>query len=207
MYPQVFSIANSIALNNAPSIGALLGTTGSHELLNSLNQGSSLGTIFAQNPQDSFTQHYNQYMQHFITPLRAAEKLISATAAVILRDDQYIPRTTVDELKYVPQIMQMPILMMPEVRTLMGQGRVEGYGYDLNQIPEDDFYGRICETNGLAVSTDDSKYIESVWYSTDPDMSIDDMDAVADTRTFVRYVIEAMKLDPTNLEELGELKD
>ena len=116
--------------------------------------------------------------------------------------------TETDQLCYIPEPMQLPILCMPEIRTLHQEGAIYGFGVPVGAVPEEDIYGRLID-NGKAVveslkDNPEEVYQTWIWNTSDPELSFSDLDNIESTRRFLREFLENQaasgdkQLDPTD---------
>ena len=190
-------------VSTMPSPGALLGTSGTSQLIESIN--NTLGhTEWFNSAQNAFSQMHNAFVQNVIQPIRQATNAISSTAVAFLNPDYYRPLTTEEDLKAIPPVMWMPILMDEPVRELHRQGRIDGFGFDPGTIPKEDPYGRLIN-NGriddvLTPPPNDAQYHEMtyVWDTDDPALTSEELDAIEETRSFLRMLIDTKGIDPTS---------
>jgi hypothetical protein len=101
----------------------------------------------------------------------------------------------------------MSILLHPDMRRLLEQGRISGWGYDPDDLPEEDMYGRMLN-NGVAdfenpnsFNEDDCVVFNYEWDSTDPDLTEEELDAIGATREAIDTILRSFDYDPTMPDE------
>ena len=100
----------------------------------------------------------------------------------------------------------MAILMYEPVRMAFQEGRVEGFGYNPESLPEEDVYGRMIENftcRDVAAASDEEGYypISATLYSDDPDLTDDELFAIRSTRRFIRdKILKGTDRDPTAID-------
>jgi len=184
------------------SAGMLMGDQGSSRTVQAINEmyGVSAGMVYSE----AGTRHY-QMVQQSIDNI--VGKLV--TASQLLRTvTEFKQINNLEQLCYVPEPMQLPILTMPEIRELHQQGKLYGFGIPADAVPDEDIYGRMIN-NGSAniVGYDDNPdeiYRVWEWNSEDPDLSFAELENIRTTREFVTEMLSAQRkaggdqLDPTD---------
>lgn len=184
------------------SASMLMGDQGSQRTLQALNQlcNVTASTVYS----DAGLAHMNM-VQTSINNI--VSKLV--TANDILRSvTDFRPITQPDQLCYIPNPMQIPILCMPEIRELHKAGKIFGFGIPVNAVPEEDIYGRLINNGKVEVTSlkdnPEDVYQTWEWRTDDPELSFSDLDNIESTRIFLReFLAEQMKaggdqLDPTD---------
>jgi hypothetical protein len=101
--------------------------------------------------------------------------------------------------------MELAILMYEPVLQGVREGRLDGFGYDVSSLPDEDVFGRLIDNftcEDVASSSDDEGYykVSGTLYSDDPDLSDDDLFAIHKTRDYIRRVIlDKTDRDPTDI--------
>lgn len=200
----------SAAFMALPTPADLLGTTGTRETIELINREIGGGGYFGSEA-DPFRTGYKTFMTQVIEPIRNAAFYVAATAKKLMDPDQIKPIVTMDDLERIPPSMHLPILTYQPVRSLLKAGRIDGFGYTIDQLPEEDVYGRLINNGTTSLHIDDYRdhkeelieyTLEWEWASDDPDLSFDEMDYIADTRAFLDYVLEHTDVDPTDAPSL-----
>lgn len=193
---------------HAVSAGALLGTTGSQAIIDSIN--NSLGsTKFFGTVKDSYREIGNYFINNIVKPINYATMAIANSVNTLLHPDVIKPITQESDLLSIPPCMYEPIVMFQPVRTLLEEGRIFGFGYEPDNLPKEDVWGRLiqngtCEDikEALATSEDGCVELDYEWYSTDPEHTVDDIDAVEQTRNFILKMMQTTNYDPTDYPEV-----
>jgi len=199
-------------LGMTPTLGALLGTQGqSGAVLDEMNrQYTNDGVMFGQNG-DPNTTRYDVLKRLVQDQLLAAGAKVEEIRSQIVQPYQYKAITDEEGLRSVPLVMELPILMYKPVRQLFEDGRIDGYGYEADFLPVEDYYGRLIDNGKVVFDTDayedhqiPDEFVEE-YRSTDPDISDEDLDKIRITREFIgRWIDKEMSeggqwRDPTDL--------
>ena len=196
------TIRAPIMVGDIPSPAALLGTRGSAQLLQTINDSLGNSTFFGS-AQDIYRSASNAFIQNIVQPIREMGNLLRHASRTLLNPDEYRALETRDDFIYAPPCMQLPIVMYAPMRKLLEQGRISGYGYDVDNLPDEDVYGRLCN-NGMvpdvleACGENDTCELLYEWHDSDPDLSIDELAAIARTREAIDHVLDQMTWDPTS---------
>lgn len=195
-------MAPTTHLSSMPSPGALLGTTGGSDLIQSIND--SIGnTEWFESSRNAFAPMHNAFVQNVINPIRQATTALSSTVTSYLNPDVFRPIVQQNDLTSIPPCMHIPILMAPAVRHLHEQGRIDGFGYDPDTLPYEDVHGRMLDNghidNVLETPKENPDYhpMTWTWRDDDPHLDPEEIEAIRDTRSFIETYIEQTGIDPT----------
>lgn len=192
------------------SASLLMGDQGSQRTLQALNQlcNVTAGTVYSE----AGMMHMNMVQEsinNIVSKLITAKDMLSS-----ISDLRAI--TCADQLCYIPEPMQLPILCMPEIRELHQQGKIFGFGIPIDAVPKEDVYGRLINNGRVEIVgyKDNPEEIYQTWeYSTeDPDLSFSDLDNIESTRRFLKEFLaqqtsEDAQLDPTSYpDQIVKLK-
>lgn len=196
------------SITGAMGGGGLLGYSASSDLLNSINSRNG-STFFGE----TFNNISNFFRQNVVNPIINGYYNVKCGLADVINPDIFKPLLTLDDFSNIPPIMHIPMLSDPRMRVLLEQGRLSGFGYTIDDLPEEDVWGRLIN-NGL-LSDDLTKCksgdIEVCWtfYSDDPSIGNTELE-IADTITAIQLTREAMHnlidndIDPTDcFNEIG----
>ena len=196
----------AITLSGAmPSASLLMESAASAEVIQEIN--ANIGYTFVGQQNDEFD---NAFIRNIVRPAQQQAMEIRRMAASIRMDDSIVPIETIDHLRVVPPCMHLPILLFDPVRTLFEQGRIEGYGYDPELLPTENPYQRLIDNGRVddidLIPRDDDGNIPLnfrwVWDSEDPNLTIDEIDAVETTYNTIRHMLEISEYSPTNPDDL-----
>jgi len=115
---------------------------------------------------------------------------------------------SIEALSATPLCMELPILLYQPVRDLFERGRVEGYGFNVESLPDEDFYGRLIDNHyvpDVLAAMDDEGYFESssLTFSDDIVLTLDEQDAIRATRAYIlEQVLEMTDRDPTAISQI-----
>lgn len=188
------------------SVGALLGTSGTSELIASINE-SLAGSNFFSEASSTFKEIRNSFIDTVIRPIQMGRAVMTQFANILMNPDVIRPLVDDIDFKAVPPCMYEPIVMYPPVRGLLEQGRISGFGFDPLNLPKEDVWGRLID-NGtcrdVLSQVDENKDVWLSWTfrSTDPDPSFEELDAVEATRNAIDRILERTSFDPTDYPEL-----
>jgi hypothetical protein len=184
--------------------GTLLGTTGTQELIQSINQNLGMSSEYFGSVHDIFNKGRQVFMQNIIEPIRQIGTQIRSAANKLLRNDVIAPLITPDDYQYVPPSMHMPILMYEPVRKLHKQGRVYGFGYEPENLPDEDVYGRLINNGSMNtyvdLNTKGEYTLEWTWKSSDPELEFTELDHIEQTRQYLDEILRDQLFDPTDYD-------
>lgn len=200
-------ISRAIETNAMPSIGSILGSTGSTEIINSINDQMN-NSHFFNNSEDAFIGSREVFLKEFIDPIKENIFRLKKITDKIRdpHEDKIRPLIMEEDFDDVPPCMQLAILTYEPIKKLLNKGRIFGFGYDAENIDvQEDVYGRLIN-NGLVenIRSDNNtidkggciEHIEE-YKSTDPIWTFDELDMVDDTRQYIDQLLK-MKKDPTD---------
>lgn len=197
---QGVTIHNIRSLSMMPSLGAMIGSTHSSEVLERLNMASGGGVIFGQ-PGDPIRDRYQFLTSVLMDNLNLADEVMTRTRQVIAEPQKMIPITSAEAVQTMPPCMQIPFVMYEPIRTLLQDGRIYGFGIDPRFLPDEDVHGRLI-ANGK-VSTGDKELVWE-WRTDDPKLTDEDLEAIEQTRGWIdRWLVAEMQpggtyRDPTD---------
>lgn len=197
------------------SLGPLLGTTGSNELLKAINERCGSGSYFGNTMNqyagaaDPLRAIHDTFMQQVVEPIRELKYKLSSVSAKIEGSNVIRPIDTVDELaKGIPPSMHNVFLYAPEVKQMLCEERIDGFGVKYDQLDEDP-YESICssaiEVTSADVANDGSVTMTELVSSRDPLMTDDEKDAIRRTRDFVTDFYNDTKLKVLDITAYPDL--
>lgn len=202
---------NSLRLNtNILSLGSLLGSSGQQDLINNINARSGGGSFFGS-INDPFRTGFQTFMNTVIEPIRQSRDILAQTVNNLMLPDQFRPITSMEELKKgVPPCMQLPIVYYAPIRQMLEEERIDGFGIDPSTLEEEDPYASLISSGHVEIHSstlDKDGNIEIAWMqkTTDPDLSIREIDILAMTREYIdefRRADETKHLDFTDFPSL-----
>jgi hypothetical protein len=133
-------------------------------------------------------------------------------AAKTLNEENLIkPLYTKDDFNYIPPAMVMPILHHPKIIPLLEQGRVQGFGFDREDLyPDSNPYEELVRgdqncTIAVAtgeISSEDFFLVEKQKYGTcDLHLTPDEIEAIDATWDTVDRILTDTDLDPTSIKD------
>lgn len=187
------------------SPGVLLGTTGSSGLIASINESLG-GSSFFKEVRDKFTEIRDSFIQKAVLPLQIGAQAVIRTVNILVNPDVIRPLVEEADFKAVPPCMYEPIIMFPPLKNLFIEGRVSGFGFNQEDLPDEDVWGRLisngtCEDVLAAAGPDGKVMLEWEFCSTDPKVSIEELDAVENTRHAILKMLNTTRYDPTDYPE------
>lgn len=161
-----------------PSASFFMGPSSTVEITQEIN--ASVGSTFIGNHHDEWD---NAFFRHVVAPARQAMEQARYASASLGITDEWVPIETFDQLRALPPSMQLPVVMYGPVRKLLMDGRISGFGYIPESIPEENPYERLFNNGTIdnlgALPRDDQGNIplefNYEWHCTDPDLSIDQL--------------------------------
>lgn len=197
-------------LSEVPSIGALLGSRGSQELLSSINRSLGTNAFFGSN-DDRYGQQHQNFVTKFIDPIRQANSMVCNLGARLVDNNYFRPLTTAEELGACPPCMMPALLTHEPLYKLFKQGRVTGWGYAPDSLTDaKEQYTRLVETNGTIWYETGSKNLRdnefwdetTIHYGIDPELTFEDRLAIEETRDYIDQILKESEMDPTAPTEL-----
>lgn len=193
-----------------PSLGTLLGTAIPNNIINSINL--SLGKTSNQFKKISnvVEKGRNEFFNKIIKPLKAVKSKFDKLDFRSNQMKKFKLIESTEDLLNIPLSMHMPILLFKPIRNLLEQGRINGYGYNPEFLPKEDYYdrlinnGKVKDLSSSLKKIDNKYYTEFKWIfkSEDPDLSDEDLDIIHQTRKYLKELLETSKIDPTSPLEL-----
>jgi len=199
----MFAAMNSPISLGSVSPGALLGTTGTMDLVRSINDTLGSGSPLMAEARTIFNNTTSYFVQNVLQPIQRGREEVMQRVNVLMNPDVIRPLITDLDFTAIPPCMYEPIIMYPPLRHLLEEGRINGFGFDPEYLPSEDVYGRLIE-NGTCESEPDKdgkKWMTWTWRSTDPKISETELDYVEMTRESIRRLLETTKFDPTDMPE------
>lgn len=179
---------------NTPTIGAILGTQGSNELINELNKEFGSQSSFFGSNDDPFNSQHMHFIKQVVEPIRIVANQFKQQFKEMFNNNENIfrPITSLSDLEGgIPECMWVPIAMHPIIRKFGEQNRVDLFGIDAKNLPEENVYQRLIDNGEVTITADElksngGKYtVEFTYNTTDPKLSDDDLDAIRDTYSFI----------------------
>lgn len=204
---------SSLSLNtNILSLGNLLGSNGSQELIQGINSRAGTVNFFSNLEMDPFRNGFQNFMTQVVAPIREVGMVLQQTANKLFNKDVIRPITSVEELKKgIPPCMVEPIIYYAPIRQMLEEERIDGFGIDPKTLNEEDPYesvlasGYVDEIHSTTLNKEGIVEMSFTEKSTDPELSHDDIDALRDTRKFIDAFMKDKKtahMDFTNYPSL-----
>jgi len=201
-----------VSLAATPSIGGILGSTGSKSFLDSINQELSRGSgVYFGSMADKYKDHYKSFVDNVVMPTISTAKIIKDTFSRVTDTNRIISINSLDLLEQgIPAAMQLPVVLYPPIKKLLKEEMIYGFEYEYDNIKDvEDVWGRLID-NGTAVlnGPDADEYMEWEWKSTDPIHVIEDIDNMEETRQFIdEFLEEHIGIDFTSYpNKIGKIK-
>lgn len=187
----------ALSLNsNLFSLGALLGTSGTQDLISSINQRCGSGSFFGS-MDDPFRAGYRAFMNTIVEPIRQVQHTLANTAKALFHKDVYRPIDSRKELeKGIPPCMQLGIIYYPPIRKMLEEESIDGFGIDPKTLRDDDPYQPVLESGYKELHstvTGKNGEFEIVWHEhTDsPELDDKEIDALRRTRDYIdRFIVD-----------------
>lgn len=175
---------------NIFSLGSVLGTNGSAELVSQINAASGAGSYFGSE-QDPFKAGFQAFMSQVVQPITTSSMLFSGVAATVHKPDAIRPITSIEDLKEgIPSAMYGPILYHQPIREMAEQERIYGFGINPNTLEEKDIYNNALTSGYVELipeNIDKDGYATTTysWSSDDPELTSEEIEAIRDTRAYI----------------------
>lgn len=195
----------SLASNNI-SMGALLGTTGSSELLRNINAASG-GTTYFGSANDPHRGIHQTFMQMVVNPLRTASAAIANVQAKLERKDTMRAINSIEELERgIPPTMHLPIVYYPPIRKMLEDERIDGFGIDPKQLDVEDIYADILKSGYIEFSSEDLDKdggitMAHIFNSDDQELELEEIEFIRATR---EYIDEFMNDEDTSFMDFTD---
>ena len=203
------------SLSAVPSMGALLGSRGSDELIRAINHSLGSASYFGS-VNDRFTHIQNQFMDQYVRPIKQANAVIATCNDRFFgKENSYKVIDTIAKFKEVSPCMQLPIVTYDPLYNLLKKGAIVGYGYDAEEIiDQKEMFDRLCYHNGHIDYADDNvykhdedlnfTYVEEVheFKGTDIELTLEQISMIQETRDAIDRIMKESDLDLTYPTEL-----
>lgn len=181
-----------------PSYGAFLGTAASAELIASINE--QMGSTFFGT---QFPDTTAAFMRDIVVPMQMQAQQIQMTAEILTNPDIIKPLIRAEDFLYVPPAMHEAIIMYAPVRDLLERGRISGFGFNPEYLPEEDVYQHILSSGrveDISEAMDKDGMVKFRWsmHSDDPELNEDQVRSIRDTREAIDRMLAETEYDPTD---------
>lgn len=181
------------------SPAALIGGTGNSGLVAQINQRMGSTLHYANIPANIMALQ-QQFHQQVIVPMAQCTLALQNITQAVNAPDQICAMSSFESFYVIPTAMQLPIVMYQPVRDLLAQGRISGFGYSADCLPED-YYARLIANGtvsyGPQIDSAPMPEMVSEWQSSDPRLNIDEIDAIEETRHTIDRMLATTDHDPT----------
>ena len=192
---------------NILSLGSLLGTSGSQDLINNINARCGAGSFFGNPMTDPFYTGFQSFMNQVIEPIRQVQHTLANTANALLKPDVYRSITSEADLQNgIPPCMQLGVIYHEPIRKMLEEERIDGFGIDPKTLaPEDPFYA-VCYSGHVEVHSDfvdKDGYVDThiLQNTDDPAITYAEAMCLRETREFLSSFVTAEETkiyDPTD---------
>lgn len=176
-----------LSMDSVIGLHDLMGSGGMRNAAQELNAQMGTSSVF-HGATDPFQRGYEAIRRNFIDIVPSAIDTIRKGLGVITETiKKFLPITAEESLLAIPENMYIPILTMPEIRPLFEQGKIYGFGVSPVTLPEEDVCGRLIN-NGTVEFVPGEQPPEEIiweWADNDPDLTVDEIDAIDATRGFI----------------------
>ena len=176
--------------SNILSLGAILGTSGSADLIANINQRCGGGSFFGSDV-DPFKTGFTNFMQTVVQPVQVIDQKLKTTAKKLFDPDQWRAIDSLKELeKGIPPCMHLPILYYEPIRKMHDEERIDGFGINARTLQEEDPYKDLIESGRFEIHSsmcDKNGDIGVHWrFSTvDPELTPEQIVQLDTTRQFI----------------------
>lgn len=201
-------IAQVIDSGGGPSgISAMFATPAAVQVMENINQA---GRVIFSSLGDPVREQFRKFKNTVGACIEDQADRIRNTYAYITSNDVIQPIVVEEDLSLVGPTMRMAILTHQPIRDLHQQGRIYGYDIDPAWVPKEDVYGRLINNGTVEQFVNDKgkletpEYMEWTWDSSDPHLSIEELEHIEETRGFIdkfldqQLGIDGDRIDPTD---------
>lgn len=170
---------------------------------------STLGDFsYFDSDMDRYADAFRRTIRRHSDAVRRANRELKISLGIISGKDEIRSCASEDGLRNLPPVM-MPILMCDDrVFSLFRQHRIQGWGdYTVEELlPEKRKWDRLLKHNGTnrynPKSSDPAKMSTFRWVhkTGDPDLTIQQLDDIEETREYIEEILATTDLDPTDLD-------
>ena len=184
------------------TLGSILGTRVSRSTYDDIERDGH-STFFG----GRFDELERDFEDRFVRPMDAAAITLERVVNRLVNPDRWRALTTIDDFRSIPPSMELMLVTYGPMRELLREGRIDGFGYDPDTLPDEDLYGRLvdnyrCE-NVLEAMDDEGRYTVTGHHrSTDPELSADDRRATWLTRRAIDRLMSETNRDLTDIDTL-----
>lgn len=183
------------------SSGALLGTSGTKDILDGISESFGMNTDYFGSVDDVFSARRESFISTHIDPILQQSVFVEGVIEKIEQPDEFVPITNENDLLHIPPCMHVAILCDPVVKDLLEDERIDGFGIEAKDLPKNDPYNNLLSgyVEDITEAWDENGTVEYVctFDEMDPELSDDEIDHLRDTREYIREVIEKTYKDPT----------
>jgi hypothetical protein len=189
-------------LSSIPSLGSLLGTSASPDLINQINANLPTQGVFGTS-LDPFKEHYDYFNSKIVEPIMATHQQIQQLQIISTTpEDKIVSIYNLDQLQFdCPTAMHMPILLYPPVMKLYEQNLITAWGIELDKDSSKfDIYGDMIKGTIVDCYEDKEEGLVATgyWEADWPDLNFDELEDIKETREFIDQVLEETDFDPTD---------
>jgi len=198
-------------IDNVPSLGAMIGSVRTTDVLDQINAKWGSNTVAFGMPDNPFQEHYKHFMNLVNHQLNTTDQLVLSTVEAVMNPNRFKVIQNETDLALTPPCMMVPLLTMPQMYELAIEGKIWAWGYDPATLPSDDPYGRILNNGKVEWDPRDPstlpEYITWEWRSDDPDLTDEQWEAIEKSRKWLADWIEnemdgGERRDPTDLSNV-----
>jgi hypothetical protein len=185
-------------LATLPSVSSVLGARGKADLLNQISKDwGDGGTRFGQ-PDDLFLSNNFSFLQGLVNVYNKTADIVTNAFNAFTNRSQIHAITEPEQLKSVPAPMWVPILTMPKVRELLLAGSIHGFGVEAYELPKEDVAGRLIRNGTKVLVPGKEQQLVWVWKGSDTVYTVDEIEALQETRLFIDKFLESQMRKPVN---------
>ena len=195
------------SIDQAPSfsIGSILGGTSvSKSIVDEINSNMRSHTFLEGNSDFQFSDNSNRFIEEIVMPMKRSmiqiDNLKSKLNSAFV--DQIRPLIDDEDYFNIPHCMMPMMISHPDVQSLMKQGRVSGFGIDMDLNEAFLPHYRIAYNGYVEDALENTKVnngdlvLEYEFTSIDPDLSDDECSYLRDTFEKMAEMIDR-NVDPT----------
>lgn len=160
--------------------------------------------------QDRYHNAFSKTINYFYNKSIIAENDLKVAMGAISEINEIRICNTEESLRNIPPIMIEPITFGTDIYKLYRQNKIQGWiDYSNEELKENrKKWKRILDWNGVNrynpeySRKDQMSHFRIMSKSGDPELTLDQIDDINETREYVNWILENTDIDPTDMDEL-----
>ena len=142
----------------------------------------NLGTTYFRSESENAASFF---FNNIVNPIAEMKEKLQFTIGNISLVDDFVWFKEIEDMKYIPECMRVPLLYHPYVRKLASEGRIEDFGIDVDTFDKENPYQRLID-NGVIKNVADCPIEDGhhvlefkwEWHSTDPILELKQLECI-----------------------------